>query len=50
MTINELLVMILSSDICWTTCKDCYYDDVCTHEVSSDMTVIAINDIIDGRY
>lgn len=48
-TINEIIGIMIKTDICWT-CSECYGVDDCKHEAFSDMTVIAINMIKEGRF
>lgn len=47
---QDIALMIVATDYCWN-CYDCYSNnDTCTHDISSDMTAIAIAMVKGGEY
>ena len=46
-TAHDLAIIIIATDYCWNNFD---YEDNCIHNVSSNMTTIAIAMIKDGEY
>ena len=50
-TAHELALIIIATDFCWNNLGCCSYcEDDCIHNVSSDMTAIALTMIQGGEY
>lgn len=50
-TAHDIAIIIIATDYCWNNFACCSYcDDGCIHNVSSDMTAIAIAMIKDSEY